>query len=100
VSDDERFARSAHGSSPSRSAGRERLAAVVALAHTELARIVRDRTGLFFILVLPVLVIVVIGSSIGSVAGTATVGVLDLDRTDASARLDRTTSMRPTASTW
>lgn len=64
-----------------------RLAAVVALARTELARIVRDRTGLFFILVLPVLVIVVIGSSIGSVSGAATIGVLDLDRTDASARL-------------
>ena len=64
-----------------------RLAAVVALARTELTRIVRDRTGLFFILVLPVLVIVVIGSSIGSVSGAASVGVLDLDRTDASARL-------------
>jgi ABC-2 type transport system permease protein len=64
-----------------------RLAAVVALARTELTRIARDRTGLFFILVLPVLVIVVIGSSIGSVSGAASVGVLDLDRTDASARL-------------
>jgi ABC-2 type transport system permease protein len=64
-----------------------RLPAVVALARTELARIVRDRTGLFFILVLPVLVIVVIGSSIGSVSGAATIGVLDLDSTDASARL-------------
>jgi ABC-2 type transport system permease protein len=67
--------------------GVSRLAAVVALARTELARIVRDRTGLFFILVLPVLVIIVIGSSIGSVSGAATIGVLDLDRTDASARL-------------
>lgn len=60
---------------------------VVALARTELTRILRDRTGLFFLLVLPVLVIVVIGSSIGSVAGAARVGVVDLDRTDASARL-------------
>jgi ABC-2 type transport system permease protein len=67
--------------------GVSRPAAVIALARTELARIVRDRTGLFFILVLPLLVIVVIGSSIGSVSGVATVGVLDLDRTDASARL-------------
>jgi ABC-2 type transport system permease protein len=64
-----------------------RSTAVVALARTELARIVRDRSGLFFILVLPILVIVVIGSSIGSVSGAATIGVLDLDRTDASARL-------------
>ncbi len=62
-------------------------AAVAALTRTELARIVRDRTGLFFILVLPVLVIVVIGSSIGSVSGAATIGVLDLDRTAASAQL-------------
>jgi ABC-2 type transport system permease protein len=64
-----------------------RRAAVIAVARTELARILRDRTGLFFIVVLPVLVIVVIGSSIGSVAGSARIGVLDLDRTPASARL-------------
>jgi ABC-2 type transport system permease protein len=62
-------------------------AAVIAVTRTELARIVRDRTGLFFIVVLPVLVIVVIGSSIGSVAGSARIGVLDLDQTPASARL-------------
>lgn len=62
-------------------------AAVISVARTELGRILHDRTGLFFILVLPILVIVVIGSSIGSVAGTAKVGVLDLDGTPASARL-------------
>ena len=62
-------------------------AAVIAVARTELGRILHDRTGLFFILVLPILVIVVIGSSIGSVAGTAKVGVLDLDGTPASVRL-------------
>lgn len=61
--------------------------AVVAVARTELGRIMHDRTGLFFIVVLPILVIVVIGSSIGSVAGAARVGVLDLDGTPASARL-------------
>ncbi len=64
-----------------------RLAAVVALAMTEITRILRDRTGLFFILVLPILVIIVIGSSVGSVSETAKVGVVDLDRTSASARL-------------
>jgi len=64
-----------------------RWAAVIALARTELARILRDRTGLFFIVVLPVLVIVVIGSTIGSVSGTAKIGIVDLDRTEASARL-------------
>lgn len=72
---------------PRASHGVGRLVAIAALARTELARILRDRTGLFFILVLPILVIVVIGSSIGSVSGASTVGVLDLDRTDASARL-------------
>jgi ABC-type Na+ efflux pump permease subunit len=61
--------------------------AVIAVARTELTRILRDRTGLFFIVVLPLLVIVVIGASIGSVAGAARIGVLDLDRTPASARL-------------
>jgi ABC-2 type transport system permease protein len=62
-------------------------AAVLAVARTEIGRILNDRTGLFFIVVLPILVIVVIGSSIGSVGGTAKVGVLDLDGTPASARL-------------
>lgn len=64
-----------------------RPSAVVAVMRTELIRILRDRTGLFFILVLPILVIVVIGSSIGAVSGTARVGVVDLDRSPASARL-------------
>lgn len=63
------------------------VSAVIALARTELARILRDRTGLFFLVVLPVLVIVVIGSSIGAVSGAARIGVVDLDRTAASARL-------------
>ncbi|HSL74358.1 MAG TPA: ABC transporter permease [Ilumatobacteraceae bacterium] len=64
-----------------------RASAVIAVARTELARILRDRTGLFFIVVLPILVIVVIGASIGSVAGAARIGVLDLDGTPASERL-------------
>lgn len=61
--------------------------AVIAVAWTELVRILRDRTGLFFIVVLPILVIVVIGSSVGSATSTAKVGVLDLDGTAASASL-------------
>lgn len=64
-----------------------RSTAVISVVRTELGRILQDRTGLFFIVVLPVLVIVLIGSSIGSVDGAAKVGVLDLDRTPASARL-------------
>lgn len=64
-----------------------RVSAVISVAQTELRRIMRDRTGLFFLVVLPVLVIVVIGASIGSVAGAARIGVLDLDGTAASARL-------------
>jgi ABC-2 type transport system permease protein len=61
--------------------------AVIAVARTELTRILRDRTGLFFVVVLPLLVIVVIGASIGSVAGAARIGVLDLDGTPASEHL-------------
>ena len=63
------------------------MSAVSALARTELLRVVRDRTGLFFILVLPILVIIVIGSSTGSSTGPPRVGVVDLDRTAASAAL-------------
>lgn len=66
---------------------RGRVSAVISVARTELRRIVRDRTGLFFIVVLPLLVIVVIGASIGSVGGAARIGVLDLDGTPASERL-------------
>ncbi len=72
-------------STPAR--GRGRVSAVISVARTELRRIVRDRTGLFFIVVLPLLVIVVIGASIGSVGGAARIGVLDLDGTPASERL-------------
>lgn len=67
--------------------GVSRFAAIVGITRTELLRVSRDRTGLFFIAVLPVLVIVVIGSSIGSVSGTARVGVVDLDRSTASVAL-------------
>ncbi len=63
------------------------LRAASAIARVELARIVRDRTGMAFIVVLPILVIIVIGSSIGSVSGSARIGVLDLDRTPESAAL-------------
>lgn len=61
--------------------------AVLALARTELSRIFRDRTGLFFILVLPLLVIIVIGSAIDSATGSSRVGVVDLDSSAASADL-------------
>ncbi|TVR22852.1 MAG: ABC transporter permease [Ilumatobacter sp.] len=77
-----------HRASPCRVGGAvSAVGAARAVARVELARIVRDRTGMAFIVVLPVLVIIVIGSSIGSVSGSARIGVLDLDRTTASSVL-------------
>jgi ABC-2 type transport system permease protein len=62
-------------------------ATVLAIAGTELRRVLRDRMGLFFLVVLPVLVIVVIGSSIDASQGPSQVGVVDLDGSEASAAL-------------
>lgn len=60
---------------------------VLTVTSTELRRVLRDRVGLFFIVVLPILVIVVIGSSIGASGGPVRVGVVDLDGSEASAAL-------------
>jgi len=52
---------------------------VFAIAGARARRIVRDRISLFFILVLPVLVIVIVGAIVGGF-GKFRVGVIDLDR--------------------
>lgn len=60
---------------------------ILVIAGTELRRVIRDRVGLFFVVVLPILVIVVIGSSIGAASESTSVGVVDLDGSEASAAL-------------
>jgi ABC-2 type transport system permease protein len=61
--------------------------AVVTIARTDFSRLARDRVALFFIVVLPVVIIVIIGTSMGSQASHTPIGVVDLDRTEASAQL-------------
>lgn len=60
---------------------------VLAIAGSRARRIVRDRLALFFIVVLPVLVIVIIGSIVGG-TGTFRVGVVDRDRGPLSLSLE------------
>lgn len=64
-----------------------RRAAVTAIAATELRRISRDRQALFFVIVLPILIIVIIGATIGDAPRNAPVAVVDLDGSPASARV-------------
>ncbi len=64
-----------------------RTRAVLAITRTELARLVRDRTSLFFIVVLPIVIIIIIGATIGAQPDHVSVGVLDLDNTTASHHL-------------
>jgi ABC-2 type transport system permease protein len=58
----------------------------VAIMRVSLLRIVRDRTALFVMVVLPVLVILIIGASVRGF-GTFRVGVVDLGAGDAGRRL-------------
>jgi len=61
--------------------------AVVAIARTDLARLVRDPVALFFIVVLPVVIMLLIGATFGAQGQRTTVGVVDLDHSAASAEL-------------
>ena len=61
--------------------------AAVVMARNDLARLTRDRLSLFFIVVLPVVIILVIGATSGGATSKAMLGVVDLDRSEASARL-------------
>jgi ABC-2 type transport system permease protein len=62
------------------------LTAVATIAVTDLRRVARDRVALFFIVVLPVVLIVFIGTTFADEDGVE-VGVLDLDGSEASAAL-------------
>lgn len=70
--------------SPARRPGTARTIATI--ARNELARSARDRTALFFIVVLPIVIIVVIGSTFGG-DRTLEIGVVDRDGTEQSGRL-------------
>ncbi len=50
---------------------------VLAIAGVSIRRVVRDRTALFFIVVLPIIVIVIIGATVRGFS-TFRVGVVDL----------------------
>jgi ABC-2 type transport system permease protein len=63
------------------------VSAVGTIAGTELRRVIRDRTGMVFIVAVPVLVIIVIGATIGAAGGRSEVGVIDLDGTDRATAL-------------
>lgn len=60
--------------------------AIGTIAAIQLRRAVRDRTGLFFVVALPVIIIMLIGSTFGSMESFS-VGVVDRDGTATSAAL-------------
>lgn len=66
-----------------------RLRAIGVLAAIDLTRLVGDRLSLFFIVVLPVVIIIVIGATSGASTSQVPLGLVDLDRTDPSAHLVR-----------
>jgi ABC-2 type transport system permease protein len=72
----------AHPVEPDVSAAR----AIGVIALNNLQRTARDRTTLFFMIVLPIVIMVVIGSTFGGMQGI-TIGVVDEDGTAASADL-------------
>ncbi|MEZ5142977.1 MAG: ABC transporter permease [Acidimicrobiales bacterium] len=69
-------------------AGQDRPSAwrdVVAITGVSLRRLIRDKVALFFIVLMPVVVMVIIGSTFGAAPRSVPVGVLDLDRSPVSA---------------
>jgi ABC-2 type transport system permease protein len=62
---------------------------ILAIAGANYRRTLRDRLGLFFIVVLPFILIIVLGITYGG-QGTIRVGVADLDRSDLSTELVET----------
>lgn len=62
-------------------------AAFTAIVGNELRRITRDRTGMFFIVLLPFLIILVVGGVQPSGGAAIRLGVVDLDTSSNSARL-------------
>lgn len=58
--------------------------AIAAIVRANLRRMVNDRSNIFFIIVLPLLIVFALGSAIGSSTGAVLVGVVDTSPTDSS----------------
>jgi len=58
--------------------------AVLAISAVSFRRLLRDKVALFFILLMPVVVMVIIGSTFGAAPRSVPIGVVDLDGTDVS----------------
>ena len=80
------LAGSRSGPGPGPRSGRRspKVGAILALMAAELRGLARDRTAVFFIVIMPVAVMVIIGMTFGAAAKHVTVGVLDEDRSDTS----------------
>ena len=63
--------------------------AALVIARNELYLVYLDRTALFFILVLPVVIMVIIGSTFFGLEDELHIGVIDHDRSDLSRRVQR-----------
>lgn len=79
------------------------MGAVLAVCANELRRVLRDRTAAFFVAVLPVVIMIVIGTTFGGVTSDLPVGVVDLDAGPSSrqlvAELDRSGALEVEAYT-
>ena len=64
-----------------------RLSAIEQITRTELRRYVQDRVAIFTLVLMPLLIVFLIGSAYGSAPARFVIGVVDLDRTGASADL-------------
>lgn len=60
--------------------------AIATIAANEVRRVARERVAMFFIVVLPIVIILIIGTTFGA-TDTVEIGVVDLDGSDASASL-------------
>jgi ABC-2 type transport system permease protein len=69
------------------------------IAGNELSRVYRDRTALFFILVLPVLIMVIIGSTFFGDVDDLPIGIVDRDGGELHARIDRALDDSPALAT-
>lgn len=80
------LAGSRSGPGPGPRSGRRspKVGAILALMAAQLRGLARDRTAVFFIVIMPVAVMVIIGMTFGAAAKHVTVGVLDEDRSDTS----------------
>jgi ABC-2 type transport system permease protein len=58
---------------------------VLTVGRDDLLHLVRDRTALFFMIVMPIVVIVIIGLTIGAMPDNAPLGIVDLDGSPAAA---------------